>query len=497
MRLAARPVSLASVPRANSPSRLATVLGWVLVAAGPPLLALPQLGEWFFFDDAVYVTVAREMLRGGVIYADAFDHKPPVIHLVYAGLLWLGAGPEVLRLAIFVGLGASAMLVRLVAREFFEQRVALLVGLTFAGATALVLLSDNGSAEQLMLLPMTGSLWAHLRAVRTGRLRFLFLAGVLAGLAVWTKPVAVFNLGALAGCAFLVPGGLQGSRPLVRLAVLGSGACLVTVAFVAWLGVVAGGAAFDALVTFNMAYGRLVSPEERLSNLVRGVPYALIGFGPLAPVALVGAWLLAREWSARTLVIAMWTLASLAGALSPGFLFGRYMLQLLPSAALLAGIAYEWFGTVDRGRRASVYALAALSLAGAIPTLAALRSYHPRSGPDGMARFVAALRDSGAADDRLFVHGRLPQAYAITGMRPAHPYLFHTVFMARPDLWPQTVEDLRASPPDVLLEDRRPPQPGHPLAHVVTSPEFEAWRDERYEPIHELGQVTIYRLRRD
>ena len=44
-------------------------------------------------DEATYCVVAREMLRGRVLYRDVVDHKPPLIYLTYAATQYLG-GPQ-------------------------------------------------------------------------------------------------------------------------------------------------------------------------------------------------------------------------------------------------------------------------------------------------------------------------------------------------------------------------------------------------------------------
>ncbi len=467
---------------------------WLVVAALPPLLAVPQLGRWMFFDDAVYATVARELLRGGTLYVDLFDHKPPVIYLWYAAILVLGGGAEVLRLSLFLSLGATAVLVTLAARRLFGQGVAWFVGITFGLSTALVLISADGSVEQLMLLPMTASLLAYLHARDSGRLRTLVLAGALGGLAIWTKPLTAYNLIAIGLVAVAAPGALGGTRVVARLGALATGALAVSAVFVGFIASQGAlPAAFDALIVFNLDYGRLVSASARLARTLEALPLALIGLGPLVPVAAWGVWSLRRRDRDRTLLLA-WLAASAAGALTTGFAFGHYFIQLLPPLALLAGAAYlEIARSPARRRFLSIAALGVSAVAMSYPTAAALRDYST-AGPPGVERLYATMHDLGGPDRTLFVHGRLPQTYVISGMQPASRYFFHIVFIARPELWDVVVADLEAHPPDVIVEDHRPPGAFDRLSTTITSAAYETLLHSRYTLATDFGFVQVWKL---
>ena len=48
------------------------------------LLSLPLLSYGFGFDQSVFAVMADTMLDGGVLYRDAWEHKPPGVYCVYA-----------------------------------------------------------------------------------------------------------------------------------------------------------------------------------------------------------------------------------------------------------------------------------------------------------------------------------------------------------------------------------------------------------------------------
>src|SRR5712691_6880935 len=58
-----------------------------LVLAGTVLLRLPNFFEppWHS-DEGIFAAVAERVLRGGSLYADAWESKPPLFLFMYVGL---------------------------------------------------------------------------------------------------------------------------------------------------------------------------------------------------------------------------------------------------------------------------------------------------------------------------------------------------------------------------------------------------------------------------
>ena len=84
-------------------------LPWVLIAL---LLAVrvPSLVQPLGPDQSLYAYVAQEIGRGGWPYLDAWDQKPPGVHLVYAALLDVWPDDTVIALADLVASGLVALL---------------------------------------------------------------------------------------------------------------------------------------------------------------------------------------------------------------------------------------------------------------------------------------------------------------------------------------------------------------------------------------------------
>ena len=72
-------------------ARARSALSLLGVCLGLRMLSLlrPCLSD----DEATYCVVAREMLRGRVLYRDIVDHKPPLIYLTYAATQYVGRSP--------------------------------------------------------------------------------------------------------------------------------------------------------------------------------------------------------------------------------------------------------------------------------------------------------------------------------------------------------------------------------------------------------------------
>src|SRR5512134_2827160 len=80
----------AAPPRPRTRRVVVLVMATLLVGV---LLRLPTFSRPLLSDDeAIYATTADALARGGLLYRDVVDHKPPLIYLVYqAGFSVLGS----------------------------------------------------------------------------------------------------------------------------------------------------------------------------------------------------------------------------------------------------------------------------------------------------------------------------------------------------------------------------------------------------------------------
>ena len=150
--------------------------------------------QLFDSDEAAIATAGMVVERGGTLYRDVIDRKPPIPAFVYAGS-FLATGTRDLRAVHVIAalcLAGSALLLAYAARKVGGPRAGWwAAGLLIAGATALRP-TDAQAANfaHLALLPGCGAIVA----ARAGSRRSAVLAGVLVGLATLTRQTWVIGV---------------------------------------------------------------------------------------------------------------------------------------------------------------------------------------------------------------------------------------------------------------------------------------------------------------
>src|SRR5579862_5118946 len=145
----------------------------LIVAAAATFFALPLLSYPFGWDQCVFGTIADTMRHGGVVYRDAWEHKPPGVYYVYYLAFWLfGRDYWGVRILEIAGVAITAgMLVAIAQRRF---------GTTLGGVIA-------GLAYPLLYL---------LIGPNTAQPESYQVAFLVAGLACWPMPRETSRLGA-------------------------------------------------------------------------------------------------------------------------------------------------------------------------------------------------------------------------------------------------------------------------------------------------------------
>ncbi len=237
----------------------------------PVLLYLPFLAEPFQADEGVYATIARGLLEGQVPYRDLFDHKPPLIYGWYAfSFLVFGEGLMAPRIVASLALSATTLLVFAQGRLSLSRHAAYIAAAIFALSPGLVLLQANANTELFMLLPpLTASLVCATAGLRGARLVWFVAAGALGALAVMTKPVAIWNLAAVAivvGLWAWRSNGNRMQRLQPTLGLMGGALAAVAIVLAPFAATGALDDFFDANVRFNLLYSGQLSIAERLGH---------------------------------------------------------------------------------------------------------------------------------------------------------------------------------------------------------------------------------------
>ena len=178
--------TLSRLPRVVRLAALSAVL-LALCSKSSPLYAF---NDWM--DANIFFTMGRSMLGGRVLYRDVFDHKGPVLYLLY-GLAGLVGGTdfrgvlvlEIIAMTSFLYTGLRT------AELLAGRRLSVWwMALPAAGMAASRAFSHGGSAEELLLPFLAAALFSLVRALHSPGakpLRAVCVQGLLAGCALWLK----------------------------------------------------------------------------------------------------------------------------------------------------------------------------------------------------------------------------------------------------------------------------------------------------------------------
>lgn len=396
---------------------------WCAAALFAWLLALGALLP-IDADEGVYTIIAQGILDGRWPYRDLFDHKQPLLYVLY--LPSAIAGIEAQRAIAAACAAASVPAFGALARRWLGARHARVAIVVYALLLANPQIGVVRNAEAFLLLPVLLALAAP------GAL----LSGALLGAAVATKSVAVLFL----------PLVLWRWRRDAARATLGFAAPLAVCALA--LAPVARDA-WAAAIAFNRAYAAADGPARFASTFA---------FDPMALWFSLPLWLAAAAGlplcrSPRVFLLAA---LSLAAVKAPGYDFSHYYALLAPAAAMLAAIALLRGASFLRDRdgplpvraaRATLVSIAAVcAAAAAIVNVAGIVYLAVNEDP-----YADIARAARAHPGEVYVLGEKGQVYVLAGRMPERRFFTSIPLAVRED-WGQAAQrDLRACPPDVLV----------------------------------------------
>ena len=441
-------------------------------------------------DEGAIATMAMVLNRGGVLYRDVIDRKPPIPAFVYAGSFLLTGNRDLrpIHLLAALGLGASALVLAWGAR-----RVAGAVagwwaaGLLIAGATALQP-HDAQAANfaHLALLPGCGAIVA----ARVGSRGSALLAGVLVGVATLTRQTWIIGIVPAAFAAWC-----WGDRRWSRAALVVAAAAL-TIASVAL--VVPFGEFWHWTFSGN---GSVLAVGESTEVWRRGA--IVLELFLLANIAT--CWLVARRgWRRADLDLWLWLGTGLI-AFAAGFrFFGHYWLQVLPPLCFLAGLAAA--SCSPRLRQILVVVVAVPAVAAWAVALVE----PPKIGADVVRPLAEYVRAHTRPGDLVTVWGHAPELYWQSGRSPGGA-LVTTDFVvgktagrhdgvarladATPGALSTFLRSLRQHPPKLFLDTATAGVRGYGHYPLSRIPSIEHFVHSHYRRSGTFRGVTIYQRR--
>jgi 4-amino-4-deoxy-L-arabinose transferase-like glycosyltransferase len=399
-------------------------------------------------DEAIHAAVAREILHGGVLYRDAYDLRHPLSYYAFAGVFAVAGENNLwaVRVAIALLLVATALCLHLAARRLAGPGAGVAAALTFAVLSSSALYPGDAFAANVEWFVAFFSAAAAAVFLAGGAQpspgRCAACGALLAG-SFLSKQPALLEAGApLAALTYLAWQGRETRRQFgARVLALAAGwlAPLALALVYFWLNDAARGAIFYSWTYVLTYFGPEVTTAERFGTLPN--PLVLLAAGQLALVAawLAGsvlvAWRLAQRQPASAeapgnpglLYLAVWSLASYAGALSSGRGFDHYVIPFLAPFCLGAGLATGWLGRIwrhGRGRAGRVAAALLLAVIAGQLVAAAGPARGRKLSRDSSVPVAEYIQAHSAPDDRIFVWGFHADIYLYADRRAASRHVY-------------------------------------------------------------------------
>ena len=473
------------------------------IAVLTAIFRIPSLFEPLWYgDEAIYLTIGQQILRGDVLYVDVFDHKPPGIYYVTAASLAVfGHSVAAIKVMLLGWSVATLFALYFLARRLLDDRAAVLaVAILSLLVTPIWLEGDIFGSEILMILTTCVAFLLGLRGQP-------FLAGLFFGLSLLLKVPAIFDFGAL--FVFVALGLEKGSerRMLSELGRLTAGLAapvLVTVAYFAAEGALP--EYFESAFVSNIDYTG--SGNELFFEHGRLVLNALPAVALVAALAAgtLRRWRTGEGSSPGEFQFAvLWLVFSFEGVLLGGRPYEHYLIQTAPPFALLAAFTLT---------RADVRRYAGAGLLVAVVAVTVDRdfdldrkfyiNYYPnfaeyatgeKSFDDyadhldgftaGNYRLRSFLRDdSGGAGISIYMFSNQPAIYFLARMDPASKYVTYFHIAGDEGRKRETVEAVaEARPLYIIAED--PP--------IGDFPQLERIIAEDYRFVRSEGILQLYK----
>jgi hypothetical protein len=501
------------------------------------LLHLPAFRyELISDDEAIYDAMGQVVSRGGVMYRDTVDHKPPGLVLIYASVRGVvehfgGSFSDVLAGVHLLGLIAAVLTctgLYGVARRVLPERLWALPPLLYA----LVSMSNQPpdslavNGELLMNLPTVLSVGCALAAsIRKGpsSVALNVAAGALCGVAALFKYQA-----ALVGVSFLflLPG--QNTKGLLKALLVRGSALAVGLALP--FGCTATyfwekGALSDAIawgIEFNRHY--LAEGPDAWTALTR---FSLQFFGMVVPNIVVygaGLWGLGSliRWgrlggndvhglAGTRWMLAVWAIESLFCVSLGRRFFGHYFLQPeLPLALLAAApVASLWAWRPRLVVTAIGLPVLIFFLVAALPRYT--RKYVYTTDPDyWTVGRAAAMRTT--PSESIWVWGNVPQIYYtaermpgvrftfcnyLTGLSPGTRSEYDPTVDPRrnavPEAWRDLFLDLDSKRPTLVIDTAAAGMKSYGKFPIRSFPALEGDLRAHYRPDGVVNGVVFYR----
>jgi hypothetical protein len=310
----------------------------LLLLVSIPLFFLP-----FGRDQASLFFVSRNLLDGGLPYVEYWDHKGPLLPLIYALVSWGEIAYYKLHLLDFTALAAACVMLSFALRKIIVRPPVAAVVVAFGAMYLTVSFWHLGQAEIFIAVLLAGAL---LLVADEEQSRPVAAALVL-GIAATIKPVSLFHLPVL---LIIVAQDARGHGRLKKLLLVAGAFCVAPALFAA---VYLLRGHFNKLVECYLAFNLLQAKASPLQLVIGATINATYIF--LFPLifAIIGIVELRRKAGKRArLLLGSFAVASLAGVFVQQRLWLYHWVIVMPFLAVYVGVGLQVCGRVvlDSGR---------------------------------------------------------------------------------------------------------------------------------------------------
>jgi hypothetical protein len=500
------------------------------------VLRIPNFFEPYWYgDEGIYLTIGNALRGGEHLYRDIVDHKTPIIY-------YLAMVPNQFsfRILTTIWMLITTVLFYSFAQKIFKNRWVLkLATVVFALATTLPALEGNIPNGELFVM---GFVLAAITAIShvpfvksflasqeyssnpkdsPATIKWSFIAGILASLAILTKVPALFDAVALGLFGWLTLSGavLRRKKNFLSLLITIIKSCaslavglviplLFSVIYFQLRG------SFNAYLNFGLLYNFHYAGNWQLhtSPLMNSL-FSLPGKVALVALLLILLTLLARFFSHRFQFLFGWFLLAVFASLLSNRPYPHYFLQLVPPTVLLLSWGVQNVLTQlrpssknkeQRQKLELVFVIGAVVLLSVVKNVIGVEyyknyQYYLRfwklatgqiSQQEYQNQFDSLVADNRAAaeiirrspDSQFFIWGTNPMLYAQTGKYPVGRF---TVSFHIKDLrvLPETLANLQAQKPRfiVVMKDEKD-----------TFPELNTWLAQEYMPNVQFEDYTLW-----
>lgn len=433
----------------NNISRKRELLILVVIMIVAVALRLAFLHEVLERDEGWYATIAQEILRGGIPYRDAIEQKPPGVFYLYAAAIALfGASVEALRIFTTIYALVTLISVYWLTRHLAGQLAGLFSAAIFAIYSPAPLLQGSSSnCEVFLVLPLVLSVIFFVHARDHGDRRLLAVSGLMAGIAILIKPVALpYMVLLLIFTVFFVPGRRVWQRDSKNMAIFllpSIALALVTILYFYLNGALHQFLFWTVKVPYIYVRNTTDIKSIDLSGLVRFASHELLL--PLLLSSVTASVLLLRKSTPNLRLVALLLPVAIVATLMPGRSFPHYFIQLFPFMAILGGIGLAMLLHAKRTLLLcatplvlllfGVYLRKDYPLFVTLPVDSVSRYKYGEDGTNFVtsAKIADYIKARTLPDDYIFQWGLEPELYFLAGRRAPVPYIASTIMDLQED----------------------------------------------------------------